>query len=61
METDPESFTTAAMNKLQDISARRGRLRSPEEAERLSRLPPITDDDLREARRELSEDTWLPE
>jgi len=60
METDPENFTTAVMNKLKDVSALRGRLRSPEETERLSGLPPITDEDLQEARRELSEDTWPP-
>jgi len=61
METDPENFSTTVMNKLKEISARRGRLRSPEEAARLSKLPPITDEDFLEARRELSQDTWPPE
>lgn len=58
MEADPDNFTELATTKLEALDASRTFVRSAEEAKRLARLGPITDDTLREARRELDEGNW---
>ena len=53
METDPENFAEPSREKLRLLEAQPLSLRSAEELERLSRLGPITDEELRTAREKL--------
>jgi len=54
METDPENFTDPSREKLRLLEAQPTSLRSAEERERLSKLRPITDEELRTTREMLA-------
>lgn len=54
MNVDPDNFAVMAGQKLRSLSPSTGLTRSPAEQERLSRLSPITDEDIRQARQLLA-------
>jgi tetratricopeptide (TPR) repeat protein len=54
METDPDNFAELSREKLRLLEAQPLSLRSAEEVERLSRLGPITDEELRATREMLA-------
>jgi tetratricopeptide (TPR) repeat protein len=60
METDPDTFAEPSLEKLRLLEAQELPSRSAEEIERLSKLGPITDEELRATREKLAACDSLP-
>jgi tetratricopeptide (TPR) repeat protein len=60
METDPDTFAEPSLEKLRRLAAQEPPSRSAEELERLSKLGPITDEELRATREMLDACDSLP-